>query len=417
MAPTHGTQAQPRRKWLRPALWVVGWALVAFPLARAQLADMAVLNRMPQQALLLDAGNARALAALGAALQVSGDQQNGMTLARGALKREPLNVVALRTLGLALEQSGDVAGANRVMFLAGTLGWRDVALQLWLLKAYALKDDVASALRRADALARIGKQSNITLPIFLASLPDDRTRAALVAEMKDRPTWRGPFFYKILQLPADQMPYVGRLIAELAAAGSPITPAERAIYLTRLVQVGQARAAYDDWLRSRPAAQRGGAAQGGAALSWDGGFERVPATGTLGAPFEWQLTPESTGIAGIEPADAGGQRLWVSPGRDYRGRVISQTMVLAPGRYRLDARVKGDPASAGLRWSIRCVPGDSELPQNVGVPDGNGRPFATVAFTVPAGCTAQSLAVELEASDGEGGENVTIDDVTIREVG
>lgn len=411
MALTYGTQVQPRAKWLRPALWAVGWALIAFPLARAQLADLAVLNRMPQQALLLDAGNARALASLSAALQVSGDQQNGMTLARGALKREPLNVVALRTLGLALEQTGDAAGANRVMFLAGTLGWRDVALQLWLLKAYALKDDVASALRRADALARIGKQSNITLPIFLASLPDDRTRAALVSEMKDRPTWRGPFFYRILQLPVDQMPYVGRLITELAAAGSPITPAERAIYLTRLVQVGQGRAAYDDWLRSRPAAERRGA------MSWDGGFEHVPATGTLGAPFEWQLTPESTGTAGIEPGEGGGQRLWVSPGRDYRGRVISQTVILAPGRYQLNARVKGDSASAGLRWSIRCVPGDAELPQDVGSPGGSGRNFATIAFSVPAGCTAQSLAVELEASDGDGGENVTIDDVVIRKVG
>lgn len=409
-------EARPRRAWLRPALWAVGWAAIAFPIARTQLAELAVANRMPQQALLLDAGNARALAGLGAALQVSGDQQNGMTLARGALKREPMNVPALRTLGLALEQAGDAAGANRIMFLAGTLGWRDVALQLWLLKAYALKDDVASALRRADALARIGKQSNITLPIFLASLPDDRTRAALVAEVKDRPVWRGPFFYKILQLPADQMPYVGRLIAELARAGSPITPAERAIYLTRLVQVGQGRLAYADWLRSQPPMARGASAP-----NWDGGFERVPVTGTLGAPFEWQMTPESTGIAGIVPADGRGQQLSVSPGRDYRGRLISQTIVLSPGRYRLNARVTGDPVAAGLRWSVRCIPGDNELPQETAANGGAGEPgFTATGFTVPTGCTAQSLAVEIDAGSGAGdggGQTVSIDDVVIRKAG
>jgi len=412
MTPHHGTQVQARRKWLQPALWAVGWAVVAFPIVRTQLAELAVANRMPQQALLLEPGNARALAGLGAALQVGGDQQNGMTLARGALKREPMNVVALRTLGLALEQTGDAAGANRIMFLAGDLGWRDVALQLWLIKGYALKDDVASALRRTDALARIGKQPNITFQIFLASLSDDRTRAALVNEMKDRPVWRGPFFYRILQLPADQMPYVGKLVADLARAGSPINPAERAIYLTRLIQVGQGRDAYTYWLRSQRGAASG-AAYNPTALAWDGGFERVPATGSLGSPFEWQITPESTGIAGIEPAN-GSQQLSVSPGRDYRGRLVSQTIVLQPGRYRLRAKVTGNATAAGLRWSIRCIPANNELPQGA---DMRAADFATTDFTVPAGCTAQSLAIEVEAANGDnGGNNIMIDDVDIRKV-
>jgi len=409
VTPQHASQMPVRGRWLRPALWLVGWALIAFPIARTQLAELAVANGMPQQALLLDAGNARAMAGLGAALQVRGDQQNGLTLARAALKREPMNVVALRTLGFALEKTGNAAGANRIMFLAGTLGWRDVALQLWLLKGYALQDDVASALRRADALARIGKQSNITYPIFIASLPDDRTRAALVTELKDRPTWRGPFFYRILQLPADQMPFVGKLVGELARAGSAINPAERAIYLTRLIQVGQGREAYGDWLRSQPARLRAGAA-----ITWDGGFERVPPTGSLGSPFEWQMTPESTGVAAIEQGN-GGQQLSVSPGRDYRGRVISQTIVLQPGRYRLNARVKGNPAAAGLRWSIRCINVNNELPLDVGAraPD-----FAATNFIVPAGCAAQSLAIEMEAASGDGGgENITIDNVDIRKIG
>jgi hypothetical protein len=410
MAAMPNTAKRSRVRWVKPALWVVTWALVAFPLARAQLADLAVLNRMPQQALLLDAGNARALADLGAALQVSGDQQNGMTLARGALKREPMNVVALRTLGLALEQTGDAAGADRVMFLAATLGWRDVALQVWLLKGYALKDDVASALRRADALARIGKQPNITFPIFLASLPDDRTRAALVHELADRPLWRGPFFYRILQLPADQMPYVTKLVADLAAAGSPINPAERSIYLTRLIQVGQGPEAYAYWLRSQPANLRAASA-----TAWDGGFERVPPTGSLGAPFEWQITPESTGVAEIVPADGGGQQLSVAPGRDYRGRLISQTIVLPPGQYRLSARVKGNAAAAGLRWSIRCIPANNEVPLDIGTRDPD---VSAISFTIPANCGAQSLALEMEAASGGGGaENITIDNVDIRKIG
>lgn len=403
-----GKQARPGRKLLGPVLWLLGWTLVAFPIARAQLAETAVANRASGKALLFDAGHARALASVAAAVQVQGDQQQAMTLARAALTREPMNVTALRTLGLALEQTGDQAGANRIMFLAADLGWRDVALQLWLIKAYALKNDVLSALTRANALARTDHLPEITYPLFLGSITNDQLRPALAQQMADRPLWRGNFFYRLLQLPADQMPDVAKLISELAKIGSPINPQERAIYLTRLVQVGQGQAAYAYWLREQRDA--GGDAS---PLAWDGGFEHVPAVGALGAPFEWQLTPQSTGVVGIVPSPRQGQQLSISPGSDYRGTLVSQTMVLRPGRYRLAARVEGDAASTGLRWTIRCLPANVELALDTGPGDAE---FGPATFAVPAGCTAQILAVDM-TSGGDAGGNVTVDDVTIRKIG
>lgn len=404
-----GKQAGSGRKLLRPVLWLLGWTLVVFPVARAQLAETAVANRASGKALLFDAGHARALASVAAAVQIKGDQQQAMTLARAALTREPMNVTALRTLGLALEQTGDQAGANRIMFLAADLGWRDVALQLWLIKAYALKNDVLSALGRANALARTNHLPEITYPLFLASITDDQLRPALAQQMADRPLWRGNFFYRVLQLPADQMPYVAKLISELAKIGSPISPQERAIYLTRLVQVGQGQAAYAYWLREQRSA-----GSDAAPLSWDGGFEHVPAVNALGAPFEWRLTPESTGVAGIVPSPKQGKQLSISPGSDYRGPLVAQTTVLQPGRYRLSARVEGDAASTGLRWTIRCLPANHELALDTGR---SGAQFGPGNFVVPAGCAAQTLAIDMTTDGDATGGNVTVDDVTIQKIG
>jgi hypothetical protein len=385
--------------------------LISFAIARAQLAEIAVAYRVPAQALLFDAGHARALAAVATAVQVTGEQQQAMTMARAALEREPLNVAALRTLGLALEQTGDKVGANRIMTLAARLGWRDVALQLWLVNAYAVHGDVHAALRRANALARINRLPEITYPVFLASLADDELRAALVQEMKDRPLWRGEFFYRLLQLPADQMRYVDQLIAELARAGSPINPSERAIYLTRLVQVGQGPAAYAHWLRN----QRGAGATP-APLLWDAGFEHVQAPGALVAPFEWRIAPEATGVVSVIPSASGGRQLSVSPGRNFTGTLASQTLVLRPGRYRLTAQVGRDPEAAGLHWTIRCLPDQTEMALDSGI---GGPKFAAGTFDVPGrGCNAQSLAIDVGLSgDGTNNGDVTIDDVRMSKVG
>jgi tetratricopeptide (TPR) repeat protein len=406
----NGNEARSGRSLLRPALWILGSILVAFPIARAQLAEVAVANRMPGQALLFDAGHARALAGLAGAIQLKGEQQQAMTFARAALEREPMNVIALRTLGLALEQTGDKAGANRIMSLAARLGWRDTALQLWLVNAYAAHGDVKSALRRTDALARMNRLPEVTFPVFLASITDDALRPVLVQAMADRPLWRGNFFYRLLQVPANQTPYVNQLVADLAKAGSPINPAERAIYLARSVQVGEGRDAYAYWLRDQQAA-----GVKASALPWDGGFEHVQPPGTLVAPFEWRMSPESTGVASIVSSAKGGQ-LAFSPGRDFRGTLVSQTVVLQPGRYSVTARIEGDAASTGLRWTIRCIPDQRELPLDLGR---DGAEFGPATFDVPAqGCAAQSLSIDVApGGDAAGSGDVTIDDVSIRKIG
>jgi hypothetical protein len=397
---------QPRT-WLRGALWLLSWSAIAIPIARVQLADLAVVNHMPGQALVFDAGHGRGLAGLAVALQLQGHQQEAVTLARAALKREPMNVAALRTLGFALEKTGDQDTANRVLFLAGRLGWRDVALQLWLVRAFALQGNVVASLHRVDALARVNRVPEITFPVFVASIADDQVRAALVQELVDRPNWRGDFFYRLLQLPENRIKYFSALVTDLANAGSPINPAERAIYLTRLIQVGQGAAAYSYWLHDQKPSR-----STASTIPWDSGFEHVPPAGTLGAPFEWQMSLESAGVASIVPSAKGGQEVTVSPGRDFDGNLMSQTIVLQPGKYKLTARIVGDPASTGLRWTIRCIPNQREVVLNT---NNGGSELGSATFDIPTDCAAQSLTLEMAArGDGDGSGDVTIDDILIR---
>ncbi|RYF46040.1 MAG: tetratricopeptide repeat protein [Cytophagaceae bacterium] len=399
-------QAGSGRNWLRGGLWGLGWLAIAIPIARVQLADLAVVNNMPGQALIFDAGQGRGLAGLAVARQLQGEQQDAITLARAALKREPMNVAALRSLGFALEQTGDKDAANRILFLAGRLGWRDVALQLWLIKTFGLQGNVAAALHRADALARVNRVPEITSALFMASIKDDQLRAALVQELKDRPNWRGPFFYRLLQLPANQIGYFEALVADLAKVGSPINPAERAIYLTRLIQVGKGADAYRYWLRDQKTGKTV------STVPWDGGFEHVPPAGTLGAPFEWQMSSESAGVASIVPSPRGGQQVTVSPGHDFNGNLMSQTVILQPGKYTLNTRVLGDPESMGLRWTIQCLPDHKEVGLATRT---SGSELASVTFEIPIGCIAQSLTLEMSArGDGSGSEDVSVDDVAIQ---
>jgi hypothetical protein len=404
---TSFSNRRPRssRNWLRGALWALGWFALALPIVRVQLADLAVVNHVPGQALIFDAGLGRGLAGLAVARQLQGKQQDAATLARAALKREPMNVAALRTLGFALEQTGDKDRANRILYLAGRLGWRDVAVQLWLVKALALQGHLAASLHRADALARVNRVPEITFPLFVASITDNRLRAALVQEMVDRPHWRGTFFYRLLQLPENQVKYFDALVIDLAKAGSAINPGERAIYLTRLIQVGHGADAYRYWLRDQKARN------GVSTAPWDGGFEHIPPAGTLGAPFEWQMSLESAGVASIVPSPKGGQQVTVSPGHDFIGNLMSQTIVLQPGKYRLIADVSGDPASMGLRWTIRCLPGQKEV--DLSTPIG-GSELRLANFEIPTGCMAQSLTLEMAArGDVDSSTDVTIDNVAV----
>src|SRR5690606_4453065 len=113
-------------------------------------------------------------------------------------------------------------------------------------------------------------------------------------------------------------------------------------------------------------------------------------------PASGKLTGEPAGRTLTRVHDQAGERallITLGPGR-VRLRGPRQTLLLAPGPYRLHARHRGNIAGPrGLRWRIACVAGGpliGEGPMLLGeTPAWTETAFS---FTVPAeGCRAQRL--------------------------
>ena len=104
-------------------------------------------------------------------------------------------------------------------------------------------------------------------------------------------------------------------------------------------------------------------------------------------PFDWSLESGGSGVA--EPADGGLRVL-------YYGRedavLASQTMLLAPGRYRLAMDLSGrPPADSRIGWTVTCLPGARRVAE---VPLGGRTEAPIVAdFEVPSDCAAQQIAL------------------------
>lgn len=109
-------------------------------------------------------------------------------------------------------------------------------------------------------------------------------------------------------------------------------------------------------------------------------------------PFNWTLTSSTVGLA--ERRRGGGLHVMFYGQED--GALVSQTLVLPPGRYRLSMSGAGGTAGAdSLQWTIVC--------------SATGRPIASApvdaasgrgwAFAVPASCPAQRLELTGSSSD------------------
>ncbi len=124
-----------------------------------------------------------------------------------------------------------------------------------------------------------------------------------------------------------------------------------------------------------------------AAFSWpfNGRFEELAAP----PPFNWRIHSRSVGLQ-----EGGGLRV------SYTGRsrqsLVSQMMLLRPGRYQFTSELSGDGQERGgaLVWEISCVDGGDVLGRTPrGGSQGGGR-RVEVTFAIPAaGCDGQRLTL------------------------
>lgn len=260
---------------------------------------------------------------------------------------DPLNPVAFR---MQAEAAEDPDAHRSFMIEAAKRSRRDPETLLWLIENELQHNRYDAALGQVDILLR--SHSRFSTPVFmiLGRLAENADgRPALVQWLTRTPEWRESFF-RTLNRTITQADTPFLLMEDLKQAGQPPSDKEINQYLSFLLTKGFPQYAYNVWVQTLPPE----------VLSQTGflnnpSFERVP----NGSPFDWRIATPRNAIGEFIPLpDLGGQRAFhvvFGSGR-VRFPELSQALILPPGRYRLDGRLRGSiVGKRGLVWQVQCL--------------------------------------------------------------
>lgn len=383
------------------------WRIVS--LALSDLYDVAE----PAKALRWRDDASDALIVLAEQRMAGGDADAAAELARRALAANPFDGRGYRVLADVAASRGDAVGQARLIEQAVRHAPRDIAARAQAAQLALQRGDAASALRHYDRILRVAPAAQPTvIPalVQLASLPG--ARDAVVTELAARPYWRAEFLRQFARLAPD-----GEALApvfESLRARGGLNEEETSLYLGRLVRDGRWDDAFLAWAGSLPPQ-----ALTSLTTPFDGGFENPTRTG---GPFDWSITPPQGIEVEVRPSPEGrGRALWIEfLGRRAPFRDVRQLLRLQPGQaYVLQwrSRLDGLQTARGLRWTVTCAGGDGAAllgtPAQAGT---RGWTEQRAGFSVPEGCTAQWLTLELEAripSESQAFGSAWIDDVAL----
>ena len=314
-----------------------------------------------------------------------------------ALRRDPLNLQALRTEALAAAAAGQSSRATRMLEFVASQTRRDGPTDAWLLRDRLARGDIPGALACADALLRLdpeGKTRPVLFALLAAAVAYVEARPPLAQRLSENPWWRQDFL-QYLGTHGDPAAATS-LFSDLAAGPHPGQPVEYAPLIDRLVAARDYDGAVDAWRQAAPRLAGGAGAlrDGDFAQAWDH------------SPFTWR--PADGVGATSEARDQVDGPVRRALRIDYDGfgapSLPAQLLVLPPGRWRLDWRVRaGIQADQRLYWRLRCADSGKVLAGAAGgdvAPPDPGWRSQRLTFETPAGgCRGQWL--ELIAVPGE----------------
>ncbi len=317
---------------------------------------------------------------------------------RAQLARNPTDYVALVALALVLERQGRTDDARAAMNEALRLAPSDAQVLLDVAAFHLRQGDEAQAmpilLRAADLHPEL--RANVW-PVLTQWLDGGRHVAALARVAGERPTW-WPMFFSHACAKSTNVAALQQLLAVRAAQGTDGIDESRCL-IGRLQRENLWAQAYQVWINALPSAQRERIG-----YVFNGDFESP--LSNLG--FDWTTPPQdNVGVETLPVLGMGGRRALRVEFVDKRwsGPPIQQTLMLVPGRYRLEGRgrTEGLDTWLGVQWALYCPP--HGLPQVNDPPRQlarSGRFLGTSAweaiqaeFTVPGNCPVQTLRLEL----------------------
>jgi len=311
-----------------------------------------------------------------------------------ALYVEPFNAQAFELIGMLSAADGDTISASKFMQAAAGRSLRRPAALYWLLRSSLSANDIPGATDRADALLRIRPDlvSGVTPALAqIAAMPAGTER--LLATLAKGPPWREKFFRE-LNGKTNSADAPLKLLLGLVGSDHPPAPNEIGTYLRYLIDTKNYERAYSSWLELLPPEQLDDAD-----LLFNGEFRFRPS----GLPFDWTIERSHGAltevIASQEKTDMNALSIEFGGGRvDFRP--VSQVLVLAPGRYRLDGISKGSlKGLRGLKWQIACIQQPSRaLAESKAFLEGSSDwSDFTLSFEIPASCRAEIIRLILDA--------------------
>ena len=353
-------RAHPVRAITVLAIWLVSTALVltsTLPIALAPMApELAlVLNASNPEALLVKANRIRSDAL--AKLDTKENADDGSDtwrsevedIARHVIAVDPLSAPAYSLLADAVT---DLQQRRDLLTEAMKRSRRQSEATLELMRQSAEKGNYEALIDYAGILLRTqpDQQSAILAALVpLAENPD--AQPALIQWIIRSPSTRAAF-YSQLYTSVTRADVPEQLMQKLTELGHPPSIDEINQYVSAIIAWRFPEYAYNIWLQSLP-----DAVLGTVGLLNDGHFEQDPGLG----PFDWQMATGRNAIGEFValPGVAKGRVFHVTFGI---GRVqfpeISQTLVLAPGRYELASGLRGSVVGKrGLLWEIDCLYG------------------------------------------------------------
>jgi hypothetical protein len=320
-----------------------------------------------------------AMGGVGRSAASGGDpDQQTLDALKVAAGEAPLQPEPFLVQGALAERAGDMSRGEALLTEARLRNPRSNAARYLLADVWLRQGKVVEGLTEMAVLSRLFPEASVQLVPALsdyAQSPGARQNLAQILQTNSQ--LKRPLLNALASDPGN-----AELVLDLA--GSDVRSADKeanrwkARLLGAFVSSGAYQQAYDLWRNFA------GLSKGAAPLLYNGDFNKSGAP----PPFNWIY---NSGPAGFAESD--NSRLRVL----YYGRqdapLAAQLLLLRPGSYRFSIVVSGSAAAGALVWTVTCAGAKSPLMQ-LDVAGGT-----SAAFTIPAGCRAQTLALDGHLQD------------------
>jgi hypothetical protein len=318
----------------------------------------------------------------------SGREPSGQTVERlrEVVRRDPLAVAPFLVEGTRRLSAGDAGQAELLLVEAANRDPRNPAARFLLAQLYLGEGKTGQGLEQIAALVRRvpGAAGSLT-----PAIAEFAKQPGAVPQVKALLRQNLQLRQGVLETLARDPAQAG-LVLELAgpAVSANQNPVWQERLLTSLVESGDYYGAHQLWERFSSVRRS----------PEPGLFNPNFDTSSAPPPFNWNMIQGPAGTA--EQASGGLHVLYY--GRED-ARLVSQTLVLKPGRYRLAFTARGSAdATAALSWMVTCLPGNKTLTRQA---TGAGQ----AQFTVPpGGCPAQKLELWGTMTENPGTSDVYV---------